>query len=154
MDYVFRILELQYIVRKLPSIISICAISISSVSIDIWFFSSQVTCQLLNFVCKLTCILLLCEFLHVKSEKLANTLSNIHIDAQLSKYNYIVVLQGGSGVLPFVRNILFERSTYISFDWLPSFFPLPFSVMDNIKNCAHLFYQCGLSFGVTCCYSV
>ena len=35
-------------------------------------------CQLLNCACQLTCTFFWCKLLHVKSEKLAKTLSNIH----------------------------------------------------------------------------
>jgi hypothetical protein len=49
------------------------------------FFTSYSTCQLLNCACQLTCILFFCEFLPVKNEKLAKTLSNIYIGWKLTQ---------------------------------------------------------------------
>jgi hypothetical protein len=59
MGYVFQILELKFMILKLP----IRVIPISSVSIDVHF------------------IIILCAFLRVKSGKLAKTLGNIHTRA-------------------------------------------------------------------------
>jgi hypothetical protein len=59
-------------------------ISISKVSIDVWFFVStnQTTCQNLSCACRLTCILFLWKFLRVNRQKLAKTLSKIHTDCR------------------------------------------------------------------------
>ena len=48
----------------------------------VFFFTSHITSQSLNYVCQLMCILFLCKFLHVNYQKLAKTLSKIHIVIQ------------------------------------------------------------------------
>jgi hypothetical protein len=59
---------------------SMCCFNLYSVDRHVVFFSftSHITCQNLNCECQLTCVLFLCEFLRVKYQKLAKTLSKRH----------------------------------------------------------------------------
>jgi hypothetical protein len=51
----------------------------------ICFFTSPTTCQNLNCACQLTCAFFGCKFLRVKCQKLAKTLSKLHIGIFLLK---------------------------------------------------------------------
>ena len=57
----------------------VCPISNSDVSIDVWFFSSQVTFQIVcvNW-CAFSFLFFLCTCLWVNCQKLARTLSKLH----------------------------------------------------------------------------
>ena len=80
MGYVFQILELQFLVLKLPSNMHVSLqFLMCQLMCVFFFFTSHNTYQLLKCACQLTCIWILCKFLRVKREKLANFLSNIYI---------------------------------------------------------------------------
>jgi hypothetical protein len=73
--------NLQYL-----SCLVIRDVPISSVSMDVcfFFFTSHITCQLLNCTCPLTCISLLCKFLCVESQNLGQTYTLLSLSLSLS----------------------------------------------------------------------
>ena len=96
-----------------------------SMSIDIWFnfFLCHTTCQILNCVChcvKLHAFFFQCKFLHVKCEKLAKTLSKIHIayliwESCLVFYHTYVFLQLNHNEIRWSKS-----GCYLGFGFFPS----------------------------------
>jgi len=70
----------------------------------ILFFTSHTTCQNLNCACQLTCILIVCKFLHAKYQKLAKTLSKIHTKCNWTPriYNTVVGRESECSLWPLI----------------------------------------------------
>ena len=74
------------------------------------FFTSRTTCQILNYACSIDVhfIFYVCKLLRVKCQKLAKTLSKIHIDREVATLDKIFSVTNSNALLNIICTLRYS----------------------------------------------